>query len=139
MTTTTRTTDLREMLIGRQRELQDELQNRIRGGRADHPGEVRDEIEASDVHLQGDLEFALLQMKAETLARIGQALVRLDAGEYGSCAECHGEISAPRLRALPFAVRCQPCEEQREIEQRRARHLALRRGNFSLFPESAGS
>ena len=139
MNTTTRTTDLREMLIGRQRDLQNDVQNRIRGGRAASPSEVLDEIEASDVHLQGDLEFALLQMRVETLARIGQALVRLDAGEYGSCAECNREISARRLRALPFAVRCQPCEEQREIEQRRARHLAMRRGNFSLFPEAASS
>jgi DnaK suppressor protein len=139
MNTATRTTDLRQMLLDRQRQLQDDVQNRIRGGRADHPGEVHDEIEASDIHLQGDLEFALLQMRVETLARIGQALVRLDAGEYGSCAECDREISARRLRALPFAVRCQPCEEQREIEQGRARHLELRRGNFSLFPEAVGS
>ena len=139
MITTTRTTALREMLIGRQHELEDEVRTRIRGGRADRPNEVRDEVETSDAHIQGDLEFAVLQMKSEALAQIGRALVRLDAGEYGSCAECRQEIAARRLKALPFAVRCQACEKQREIEQGRARHLALRRGNFSLFAEGASS
>ena len=43
--------------------------------------------------------------------RIDDALVRLDAGQYGSCLECAREISERRLRALPFAVRCQACED----------------------------
>jgi DnaK suppressor protein len=42
-------------------------------------------------------------MRADTLARVDEALVRLDAGKYGSCVECDGEISERRLRALPFA------------------------------------
>jgi RNA polymerase-binding transcription factor DksA len=78
-------------------------------------------------------------MRAETLARIDEALVRLDAGEYGSCAECDGDISERRLRALPFAVRCQACEERREEEQGHARQLAQRRGGFSLFPDVVSS
>ena len=40
--------------------------------------------------------------------------MRLDAGKYGSCLECAREISERRLRALPFAVRCQACEDCRE-------------------------
>ena len=53
----------------------------------------------------------LLQMSAETLARIDAALRRLDVGQYGFCAECAKEIAERRLRALPFAVRCQACED----------------------------
>ena len=104
--------------------MQDDVQSRIRDGRTDRPKEVRDVLEHSDADIQGDIEFALLQMRAETLARIDEALVRLDAGKYGSCFECEGEISERRLRALPFAVRCQACEKRREQEQGRARRLA---------------
>lgn len=50
----------------------------------------------------------------QDVARIDDALMRLDAGKYGSCLECAREISEQRLRALPFAVRCQACEERRE-------------------------
>ncbi len=76
-------------------------------------------------------------MKAETLVLIGQALVRLDAGEYGSCGDCAEHISDRRLRALPFAVRCQACQERRE--QAAGQRSALPFGNASLFPEAAGS
>ena len=138
--TATRNADLRQMLSERRREMQDDVQSRIRDGRTDRPIEVRDDLEHSDADIQGDIEFALLQMRAETLTRIDEALVRLDAGKYGSCFECESEISERRLRALPFAVRCQACEERREQEQgRRASSSRRQRGSLSLFPDVVSS
>jgi len=121
--------DLRQILSTRRRAIQDDVQRRIRDGCTDRLNEVRDDLEVSDADIQGDIDLALLQMRAETLIRIDEALVRLDTGEYGSCFECAGEISERRLRALPFAVRCQACEERREDT---ARQLAQRRGSLSL-------
>ena len=129
--TAIRNAELRHMLTERRCELQDEVQSRIRDGRTVGPKEVRDDLEHSDADIQGDIEFALLQMRAETLIRIDAALVRLAAGKYGSCFECESEISERRLRALPFAVRCQACEERREQQQGHARQLAQRRGSLS--------
>jgi DnaK suppressor protein len=100
---------------------------------------VRDDLEVSAADIERDIEFALLEMRTETLTRIDDALIRLDAGEYGSCVECDGEIAERRLRALPFAVRCQACEEKREQEQGRARHLAQQRGGLSLFSDVVSS
>jgi DnaK suppressor protein len=137
--TTIRSADLRRMLSERRREIQDEVQGRIRDGRGGRQLDVRDALEHSDADSQGDIDLALLQIKAETLTRIDQALVRLDAGTYGSCFECKSEIAARRLQALPFAVRCQACEQRREQEHGRARQLAQQRGRSSLFPELAGS
>ena len=131
---TTRNDGLRQLLDERRREIQDEVTGRIRDGRADRALEVYDDLEHSEADIQGDIEFALLQMKRETLARIEEALVRLDLGEYGACASCAGEIAERRLRALPFAVRCQACEERREAEQGRARRVAGQRG-LTLFPD----
>jgi DnaK suppressor protein len=136
--TTTRIAGLRQMLIDRRREIQDDVQSRIRHGLTDRPNEVRDVLEVSDAGIQGDIEFALLQMRAETLSRIDEALVRLGAGEYGSCAECDGEIAERRLRALPFAVRCQACEDRREQARRRAHQLTQRRSRFPLFSDVVG-
>jgi RNA polymerase-binding transcription factor DksA len=56
-----------------------------------------------------------------------------------TCLSCDGGISQRRLRALPFTVRCEVCEERREIAQDRARHLALARDDASLFPAVTGS
>jgi RNA polymerase-binding transcription factor DksA len=75
-------------------------------------------------------------MRAETVTRIEAALVRLEAGKYGFCFECERHISERRLRALPFAVRCQSCEGRREQEQGHSRQQSQRRESVSLFPET---
>lgn len=137
--TTVRNADLRQMLSSRRREVQDEVQNCIRSGRTRGSSEVGDDLEHSDADVQEDLDFALLQMRAETLTRIDEALARIDEGQYGSCRACGDEIAERRLRALPFAVRCQACEERREREHGDARQLTLRRSRFSLFPDIASS
>ena len=71
-------------------------------------------------------------MKAETLNKINEALARLDEGRYGTCYECGDEIAEARLRALPFAVRCKDCEEERETAILRERTMA-RRGSSSIL------
>jgi RNA polymerase-binding transcription factor DksA len=43
------------------------------------------------------------------------------------------------LRALPFAARCQACEERREDENGHARRVEQRRGSPSLFSEVVSS
>jgi DnaK suppressor protein len=133
--TRARYAELKRMLEERQRELLSEVQGKIRDVRAEgseKPHEVLDQGETSEVDIQEDIEFALIQMKAETLNKINEALSRLEDGNYGQCFECGEEIAEPRLRALPFAVRCKDCEEARENAQQRERVLA-RRGNSSTL------
>lgn len=136
--TTRRNAGLKQMLSARRRTIHEEVQSRIRDGRADRPHDVGDAVERSDADIQEDLDLALLQMRAETLVHINEALVRIEAGDYGSCSECAGEISERRLRAQPFAVRCLACEERRE-QKSRARQLAERRDGSTLFLDAATS
>ena len=128
--------ELRQMLEGRQREIQAEVQEKMRDVRAEGLGgkltEVLDAVESSEADIQEDIEFALIQMKSETLNKIDAALRRLEEGTYGDCFECGDEISEARLRALPFAVRCKDCEEAREMAEQRQRQQA-RRGASALF------
>ena len=124
--------DLRKMLEDRQRELQSEVQGKIRDVREEGAwgaklNDVLDAVESSEADIQEDIEFALIQMKAETLSKINEALARLEEGAYGNCFECGEEIAEKRLRALPFAVRCKDCEEAREVAEQRERQLAARR------------
>ena len=128
--------ELRKMLEDRRRELILEVQGRIRDARTDSTKErqVLDQGESSEVDIQEDIEFALIQMKAETLNKIDVALRRLNEDTYGVCFECGAEIAERRLRALPFAVRCRDCEEARETAEQRERIMA-RRGSSSLVVE----
>ncbi len=113
-----------------------EVQGKIRDVRTEGTtqklNEVFDAGESSEADIQEDIEFALIQMKAETLQKINEALARLEEGLYGNCYECGEEISEPRLRALPFAVRCKDCEEAREVAAQRERLMSQRRPS-SLF------
>ena len=136
--TTVRNADLRRILCERRREMQNDVQGRIREALSGRSHEVSDDLEHADADIRGDIEFALLQQRTEALARIDEALARLDAGQYGFCFECESEISERRLRAMPFAVRCQTCEGKREQEQGRARQLLLRRG-VSAFTDAVNS
>jgi len=128
--------ELKKMLEDRRREIQSEVQSRIKDVRAEGAGGlttgVLDAVEASEADIQEDIEFALIQMKAETLQRINEALERLEEGTYGHCYECGDEISPQRLRALPFAVRCKDCEEAREVAAQRERSMSRRGGSFVL-------
>ena len=127
--------ELKTMLEDRRRQLLHEVQAKIRDARTDSTLErdVIDQGESSEVDIQEDIEFALIQMKSETLNKINEALRRLDEGTYGNCFECGDEIAGARLRALPFAVRCKDCEEARETSEQRERMLARKSGSAALF------
>jgi DnaK suppressor protein len=116
--------ELRRILERERQRILDAVQLTIRKerttGDADD-GEVQDEAERSEADVQTDLEFAFLQMQGETLRHIEEALERHDAGEYGVCAECGSDIAVARLYALPWAVRCTSCEQDRESRTRRHR------------------
>jgi DnaK suppressor protein len=111
---TARNAGLKQMLNERRRGIQDDVRHRMRLGRADRSNDVGDNLEHSDDDIQEGIEFALLQMRAETLTHIDEALIRLEADRYGVCRDCECQIAERRLRALPFAVRCQSCEQRRE-------------------------
>ena len=131
--------ELSDILEERRLEIMGEVQHKMRnvrteGAAVSHQG-VRDEAESWEAEIQDDIEFALLQMKAETLSKITEALSRLEEGSYGYCYECGEEIAEQRLRALPFAVRCKECEEEREVLRNRERVMGGRRGVSSLFAD----
>ena len=45
------------------------------------------------------------------LREVNDALLRIEHGTYGVCAECEEPISAKRLDALPWARYCVTCQE----------------------------
>jgi DnaK suppressor protein len=133
--------ELRRILEQRRLEIMNAVQEKIRDVRSEGAGTavqgVLDAAETSGVDIQEDIEFALIQMKAETLTKIEEALKRLEDGSFGYCFECGEEISERRLRALPFAVRCKDCEEAREIAEQRERQTSQRRGSSLFFDMSS--
>lgn len=68
---------------------------------------------------QGDMVLERLSAEeTRDLERIDAALARVHEGTYGLCTRCEEPIARERLIALPWALRCQSCqqaEEQRHL------------------------
>src|ERR1044071_7702502 len=107
---TARRDDLRQMLLARQAELQEEVRGRMGQLRTMGPAEVHRMDDGSDADCQQDIDLAMIQLRAEMSRKIEAALERMDAGGYGDCAGCGDEIPTKRLQALPYAIRCMACE-----------------------------
>ena len=131
----TRRSELTAILHDRLRQIQNDVQSRIRDSRANRGHEVVDDVENSGAGIQEAIELSLIQMKAQTLSAVEQALVKVEAGTYGYCIECGDEMTEQRLRALPFAVRCTACEQKRE--QRAANNRRLNERGASLFADAS--
>lgn len=72
------------------------------------PLDVARETEEEQVWL------AVLDQSREFQVQIDEAMHLLAEGRYGRCIECGKPIPPARLRALPFALRCLPCQERYE-------------------------
>jgi DnaK suppressor protein len=70
--------------------------------------------EGAQVKVADDVLTTLSESARREVMQIDAALRRMDEGEYGRCVDCGQEIPMERLRALPYTVRCQDDEEERE-------------------------
>jgi DnaK suppressor protein len=59
--------------------------------------------------------FGMTNTDRTILNMIDEALKRIKANEYGSCANCQEEMAQKRLEAVPWAKHCINCQEK--IEQ----------------------
>src|SRR5262245_10863877 len=96
--------------LSRMREVrQTELRDKLRCLQQVLPSEVSQVKDAEEQSMEDfvlGMDFALMEMESETLRKIDEALLRLDEGTYGVCAECDDTIAEARLAALPFATLC---------------------------------
>ena len=67
--------------------------------------------------LRDEIRIAVMDNRTRQLAQIEAALERLGRREYGICDDCGEFIGLARLRALPFAERCTPCQSQAELQE----------------------
>ena len=99
--------EIRRVLVERRRALLNEIQSRVRDARevgSDGYRHTTDLDDTIDAEPEDDLVFALIQMKAEILERVNEAVRCVDEGTYGCCVDCGDVIAASRLRAMPFAA-----------------------------------
>ncbi len=116
------------MLLMTRRALMEEIQKdlghyRVTPSKGSEGGKLYRMEEAGAVP-DAEIEFAIIDQRAEGLRQLDLAVERLKAGAYGICEDCGREISTRRIKALPSASRCTMCQERWEaspprVEERR--------------------
>jgi RNA polymerase-binding protein DksA len=71
------------------------------------------------------MEVNALERHSNELKALEAALKRLQAPDYGECADCGEGIPYVRLQANPLATRCTACQGQFERTHAQAGHAKL--------------
>ena len=73
-----------------------------------------DSGEASMGDVLADLNATLFDRHINQIRDIEAATTRIRENVFGICAGCAEDIPFARLKAFPTAIRCVPCQQQRE-------------------------
>ena len=87
------------------------------GERREQAGEDSDAEASASRTLDDELQAALVDRASRELGQVDAALELLRERRYGLCRDCGAFIGLARLRSLPFAQRCRPCQERAEQAQ----------------------
>jgi len=99
--------EIQEVLKRKEAELVHVL--RERGGiEIERSADPMDEIQSAS---ERDLAIGNVDRESTLLRDVKGALGRIHDGSFGACIDCESEISAKRLKAVPWALRCIRCQE----------------------------
>ncbi len=122
-------TEIERFLKERYTKLKESLRSVLTSGYADEARWSAASAAKAIETLRDEIQVAVMDSRSRELAQIETALDRLGRREYGICDDCGEFIGLGRLRALPFAERCTPCQSQAELQARRtARRLSVDMG-----------
>jgi DnaK suppressor protein len=114
-----RTERLRQLLLARRQEVQQQIDALLAQHRADQTRlreeSVADTEDLSTQNSNSHQQLSILEARNQTRLQLDGALQRLEDGAYGLCEDCQKPISEERLKALPFARRCIDCQRHVEV------------------------
>ncbi len=108
--------ELRDSLAERRREVDSRYRHLLEQQQSGEAAGDSEGVHGWKASREGGPDLGVIEALESTLHQIDDALTRLHTGRYGVCAGCEEQIPLARLKALPFATRCIPCQEK--IEQR---------------------
>jgi RNA polymerase-binding protein DksA len=77
------------------------------------PGDTQFDEESGEggtLNVERERDLALSAQARAAVEEIDRALVKIDAGTYGTCEQCGQPIPKARLKALPYATLCVACK-----------------------------
>ena len=109
---------LREQLEGRREALRGEIRRELEESEvesyAELAGNVHDSGEESIADVLRDVNLAVIDNHVREVREVELALQRAREGSYGVCEDCGLDIAFERLEAYPTAIRCIECQRKHE-------------------------
>jgi DnaK suppressor protein len=82
------------------------------------PDDFPDEIDSASSEMNLAFQGRLRERERGLLAKIEEALQKIEQGIYGECENCGEEIGLKRLEARPVAELCIDCKSEQERMER---------------------
>ena len=115
MLTPERIERLRGALLEQQSQLQQQLDRLISAAQEANVGLGNHMADDATAAFDQASIISLRRGHELTLEQVEAALHRIAVGAYGRCAHCQEEIDFARLKAVPSATLCLPCQRQAEL------------------------
>jgi DnaK suppressor protein len=109
----------RRLLNERKQELLNEAGKTVDG--MDGEGNLPDPTDRASLESDRNFILRIRDRERKLIAKIDEALRRLEDGTYGVCEECGETIGTARLKARPVTTLCIECKSAQEVGERKNR------------------
>lgn len=80
--------------------------------------DLADDVDLTVSERSRELHFRLCDRERQLLAKISDALRKIEDGSFGVCEECEETIEPRRLEARPVSTLCIACKERQERSEK---------------------
>jgi DnaK suppressor protein len=108
----------RKMLLEEKQRLLNNSKNAMKNELSLSPDDLPDETDLAASEINQTLVFKLRDRDRQLLAKIDEALHRMDEGTFGTCEDCEEPIEPRRLEARPVSTLCVACKEKQEHREK---------------------
>jgi DnaK suppressor protein len=117
-----KTAEFRALLEGERTKLFANAQRTLTQDMTIDRDDLADEMDHATSDYNQALAFRLRGRERQLMMKIGEAMARLEAGEYWWCDDCEAWVGFRRLKARPVTTVCILCKENRERREKGFAH-----------------
>src|ERR1700733_4714755 len=108
----------RKLLVEEKQRILNNSKNALKNELALSPDDLPDETDLAASEVNQNLVFKLRDRERQLLAKIDEAMARIEDGNFGTCMDCEEPIEGRRLEARPVSTLCIACKEKQEHREK---------------------
>jgi DnaK suppressor protein len=108
----------RKLLLEEKQRILNNSKNAVKHELSVSPDDMMDETDLAASEVNQNLVFKLRDRERQLLAKIDEAMGRIEDGSFGTCMDCEEPIEVRRLEARPVSTLCIACKEKQEHREK---------------------